>query len=320
MSPPTFSESTVDDLMHSAVAAVLSSGDLLRPSKGEIRDLTGVTLELTNPLARLSRSEGRGRLVSCLGELCWYLSGTNDTEFIAYYLSRRRDDDEDGLIHGGYGPRLFGGTHGGQVQYVIDLLRGSPDSRKAVVQIFDRNDVAEPHHDVPCTSTLQFLVRNDQLRMVVNMRSNDAYLGLPHDIFAFTMLQEMVARDLGLELGTYVHHAGSLHVYTADADRAQAFLDEGFQSTGPTMPAMPPGSPWTLVEQLLVAERSLRKQEDPASVVLPADPYWADLARVLAMLAMLKAGRGSEADAMIQSIETDAYALILRESAERFQQ
>ena len=121
-------------------------------------------------------------------------------------------------------------------------------------------------------------------------------------------------------VGTYVHHAGSLHVYTADADRAQAFLDEGFQSTGPTMPAMPPGSPWTLVEQLLVAERSLRKQEDPASVVLPADPYWADLARVLAMLAMLKAGRGSEADAMIQSIETDAYALILRESAERFQQ
>lgn len=305
--------------MHAAVEAVLSSGDLLHPSKGEVRDITGVTLELTNPLARLSRSEGRSRLVSCVGELCWYLSGTNDTNFIAYYLPRRQDDDEDGRIHGGYGPRLFGGTGPNQVQYVIDLLRGSPDSRKAVVQIFDQSDVAQPHRDVPCTSTLQFLVRNDELRMIVNMRSNDAYLGLPHDIFAFTMLQEMVARDLDLGLGAYVHHAASLHVYTADTDRAQAFLNEGFQSTEPSMPKMPAGEPWPQVRDLLVAERALRGKKDPLSVEMPGEPYWADLGRVLATFAMLKAGRASEADEIIQSIDNDVYRLALRESAERFQ-
>ncbi len=317
MSPLTFSESTVDDLMHSAVTEILSSGDVLNPSKGEIRDLTGVTLELRNPLARLSRSEGRGRLISCLGELCWYLSGTNTTEFIAYYLPRRLKDDEGGKIHGGYGPRLFGGAWDRQIRQVTERLRKSPHSRKAVVQIFDRRDLAEPHHDVPCTLTLQFLVRNGDLRMVVNMRSNDAYLGLPHDIFAFTMLQEMVARDLGLGLGNYVHHAGSLHVYTADVDKAQAFLQEGFQSTTPTMPAMPAGSPWPQATQLLAAEQALRCGGDPTTVTLPSDPYWADLSRVLAVFALLKSDRRLEVDDILRSMKTDAYSLGLSERAER---
>jgi thymidylate synthase len=37
--------------------------------------------------------------------------------------------------------------------------------------------------------------------MVTTMRSNDAYLGLPHDVFCFTMLQEIIARSLGREIG-----------------------------------------------------------------------------------------------------------------------
>lgn len=317
MPPPVFSEATIDDLMNAAVTEVLANGSRLRPTKGAIRDLTGVTLELTNPRARLSRSEGRGRLVSCLGELCWYLSGTNETAFIAYYLPRRREDDEGGIIHGGYGPRLFGEADGAQVAYVIDLLRSSPDSRRAVIQIFDRRDVSEEHTDVPCTSTLQFLVREGELRLVVNMRSNDAHLGLPHDIFAFTMLQEMIACELGLELGTYVHHAGSLHVYERDVDKAQAFLDEGFQSTGPTMPAMPAGSPWPHVEELLAAERLLR-YGDLESVTIPESPYWADLTRTLLIFANLKSGEPLSAKAVIESIQNASYSLLLAESAERF--
>lgn len=317
MPPHVFSESTIDDLMHSAITAVLSSGDRLNPSKGETLDLTGVTMELENPLARLSRSEGRGRLISCLGELCWYLSGKNDTGFIAYYLSQRLDDDEGGAIHGGYGPRFFDGTGGGQIPYAIELLRKSPDSRKAVVQIFDRADVAQTHKDVPCTLTLQFLVRKGELRLIVNMRSNDAYLGVPHDIFAFTMLQEMVARDLGLNLGAYLHHAGSLHVYTRKEARAKAFLDEGFQSSGPTMPPMPTGSPWAGVQELLAVESALREGADPACVRLPADPYWADLGKVLAVFALLNADRTSEAERVISSIDCDAYSLLLVEKTDR---
>jgi thymidylate kinase len=45
------------------------------------------------------------------------------------------------------------------------------------------------------------------------MRSNDIVLGFTYDIFAFTMFQEMMANELGLELGTYYHNVGSMHIY-----------------------------------------------------------------------------------------------------------
>ena len=67
--------------------------------------------------------------------------------------------------------------------------------------------------------------------MFTNMRSNDAFIGLPHDIFAFTMIQEIVARALKLEPGTYSHAVGSLHLYKTNRDAARKYLKEGWQST-----------------------------------------------------------------------------------------
>ena len=66
----------------------------------------------------------------------------------------------------------------------------------------------------PCTCTLQFLARGVKLDLIVYMRSNDVIKGLPHDIFCFTMLQEIAARRLSLEPGIYKHCVGSLHLYS----------------------------------------------------------------------------------------------------------
>ena len=60
---------------------------------------------------------------------------------------------------------------------------------------------------------MQFIVRCEELHLFVCMRSNDAFMGLPHDVFAFTMLQELVARLIGCELGHYHHFVSSLHLY-----------------------------------------------------------------------------------------------------------
>src|SRR5450759_4353018 len=116
-----------------------------------------------------------------------------------------------------------------QIDNVINLLKKKSESRQAVIQLFDASDIVEVHKDIPCTCTLQFLIRQRRLNMITNMRSNDAFLGLPHDIFAFTMLQEIIARTLGVEMGTYKHAVGSLHLYDKNRNSAQQFLDEGWQ-------------------------------------------------------------------------------------------
>jgi thymidylate synthase len=111
------------------------------------------------------------------------------------------------------------------------------------------------------------------------MRSNDIYRGFPADVFAFTFIQELLARALQLEIGTYNHFVGSLHLYDEDEGNARSYLDEGFQSPV-GMPAMPKGDPWQSVTWLLEAERAIRcGLPEPQKAGI--DDYWIDLTRLL---------------------------------------
>lgn len=133
------------------------------------------------------------------------------------------------------------------------------------------------------------MVRGRRLLMFTNMRSNDAFIGLPHDIFAFTMLQEMVARALRLEPGSYSHAVGSLHLYKANREAARRYLKEGWQSTV-VMPSMPKGRPWASIRKLLVAERAIRQGRNVNIGTLRLDRYWADLVRLLQIYWYFKRG------------------------------
>jgi thymidylate synthase len=284
-----FHGETLDDVMRSVVMEILSSGNQISSTKGANTELTGVLLEITNPRARLSRTETRGKPFSCLGELCWYLSKTNEVDFISYYISDYTRYSEEGVVFGGYGPRLFNHRGHNQMAHIIDILKRKPTSRQAVIQLFDANDIAEKHKDTPCTCTLQFMVRKGELQMMTSMRSNDVYKGLPHDIFCFTMLQEILARELDVELGTYKHAVGSLHLYNIDKEVAQRFLDEGWQSTERAMPPMPLGNPWHGIQVLLETEAIIRSGSSVSVLGLEGlESYWIDLIRLLEIYRCLK--------------------------------
>lgn len=280
-------ERTIDDLLMEVFQLLLKSKNTISPSKGPAVEEIGVLLELTNPLARISRTESRGLIFSCLGEFLWYLSKENKLEFIEYYIGLYKEyAEKDGTIFGGYGPRLFNMRNQGidQFKNIIELLRNKPDTRQAVIQLFDASDLIDKHEDIPCTCTMQFMLRRNRLHMFTTMRSNDAFMGLPHDIFAFTMIQEIMAKTLDVELGTYKHAVGSLHLYDKNRDKAKIYIDESYQSNIP-MPEMPPGDPWPSINQLLKVERDIRKMVTIDLSKLGVDPYWEDMIRLLQVYA-----------------------------------
>jgi thymidylate synthase len=287
-----FAEDTLDDLLRLVFESILRLGRHVKPTKGWNRELSGVLLELRQPQARLSRTETKGTVFSALGETLWYLAKSNKLEQITYYLpSYRRFSDDLHTLYGAYGPRLFT-MHGkfDQIQNVLVLLKRKPTTRQAVIQLFDAADITKERKDIPCTCTLQFLIREGRLHMITNMRSNDAYLGLPHDIFAFTFLQELLARSIGVRLGTYKHAVGSLHLYDSDRAKARQFLREGWQSTI-SMPSMPSGDPWPSVARLLSIEARIRQGEIVRLDSIRLPNYWADLARLLQIFANTKRNR-----------------------------
>jgi thymidylate synthase len=277
------SDRIFDDLLRKVLRKLLASKHRIEPTRGSARELIGVLLKLERPRARLSRSETRGRAFSCLGEFLWYLSGDNQLDFIRHYIKKYEDESEDKkTVYGGYGPRIFCQRGYNQLENVIALLHDHPTSRRAVIQLFNAEDLrATPRHsDIPCTCTLQFMVRGDKLHLIASMRSNDAYVGLPHDIFAFTMLQEVVARTLGVEVGLYQQFVGNLHLYDRDETAAQQYIDEGFQAAV-AMPSMPKGDPWASIRMVLRAEARVRAGETLEANDCGVDDYWADLIRLL---------------------------------------
>ena len=280
---------TLDDLCRKALPKLLNGADATLPSRDSAQERRGVLLELRNPRARLSRTETRGKLYSSLGELLWYLSGDNRLDFIEHYIPRYVEESEDEeTIRSGYGRRLFAHQSHNQVRSLIEALAPGPDSRpntrRAVLQIFEAEDTAKHHKEAPCTLALQFLLRNGRLHMMVTMRSNDAYLGLPHDVFCFTMLQEIIARSIEAEIGEYKQFVGSLHLYDRNRQEAEQFLAEGVQSTIP-MQSMPLGDPWPAIRLLLETEDRIRTGMRPKNSVFKLNAYWVDIVRLLQIFA-----------------------------------
>ncbi len=139
--------------------------------------------------------------------------------------------ESSGRFHGSYGERV-----GNQVQACIRKLKADPNTRQAIIQLWDwMRDNNPGKKDYPCTVALQLELVDDRLCMNVVMRSNDAWLGLPYDLFQFTQLQMTVARALAVPCGTYRHTTFSLHLYEQHwtlAEELHLPLHVSFQPVG----------------------------------------------------------------------------------------
>lgn len=306
-------KNTIDDVMRAVFENILSDGVPVETTRGPTKEILGTHIILNNPICRISRTESRGKIFTCLGELMWYLSGSDDVESIRYYISKYWDSSEsDGTINGAYGPRLFGTKNGiNQIENVIRLLKKRNTSRRAAIQLFDANDIAQPFIDVPCTVGIQFAIRNDSLDMFTFMRSNDARAGLVHDIFAFTMLQEMIAKTLGLNLGVYRHYAASLHIYTEDIPLIEAALKEGYAPSVPVMLAMPTEDLTNYLCSIVDAEKRIREGDIPDIDALRLSEYWKDVLRMLAIFRCKKDKDLPAARAIAGKLQNQSYRIYL---------
>ncbi len=269
---------TVADLFAQALA-VARNGEQASPRGMATREVLDVNLRLTNPRARLlltTIGSGSGRVLNpafAAAECVWILSGSDDP-WIFDYNGRLRKYADAGVLRGAYGPRMrrwSGRTD--QLARVVEILRADPDSRRAVIQLYDPSKDSAGHKDVPCTLSFRFHLRRGRLDMATTMRSQDVWTGMPYDLFTFTVLHELVTGWLGAELGEYHHHVDSLHIYDRDLDAADAM-------TGTlASPQMEPlSTPWIGFDQLLrqvkAGERSGHPGWDTVGAVMRSYRLW----------------------------------------------
>lgn len=231
----------LSNLMHHGLEAY--------PRGTTTKELLNYNITLADPRNRVITFQARKTSTKyLLGEFVWYLMGSNDPKGILPYakfwdgIRNSGDFDEypEGTINSNYGNRLFGKAEPssfweGRIQPInqwketIELLARDKDTRQAIMNIHVPSDRHVGNKDVPCTLTLHWFIRENRLSLIVNMRSNDVILGFTNDVFQFTMLQECMMLELretypDLQLGTYFHNAGSMHIYDRHFDMATKII------------------------------------------------------------------------------------------------
>src|SRR5262249_10880863 len=111
------------------------------------------------------------------------------------------------------------GAHGerlrDQLSVIVRLLRADPDSRRAVLQIWDAEaDLGVSSVDLACNTQAMFKVRGGKLNITVLNRSNDIIWGCDGaNAVQLSMLLEFMAARIGVEPGLYRQVSDSFHAY-----------------------------------------------------------------------------------------------------------
>jgi thymidylate synthase len=197
-------------------------------------------------------------LKSILHELIWFISGDTNIRYLCQNGVRIWDDwpfatysksaDYDGIDMkefaariasdadfaakwGDLGPvygyqwRFWPGPNGpvDQLRDVLEGIRSNPDGRRHIVSAWNPgyiDQMALP----PCHAFFQFYVADGKLSCQLYQRSADIFLGVPFNIASYALLLHMMAQDLGLQVGDFVHSLGDAHIYSNHTEQVRLQL------------------------------------------------------------------------------------------------
>lgn len=157
-------------------------------------------------------------------ELAWYKSKSLSVYDIPAPVPEiwKQVADENGYINSNYGWCIWSDDNYGQYWKVLNELRENPNSRRAVM-IYTRPTMWYDYNfngmsDFMCTNAVQYMIRDDELIAVVQMRSNDVVFGYRNDFAWQDHVVKLLGSALGITKTKIIWHVGNLHVYSRHFD------------------------------------------------------------------------------------------------------
>jgi len=152
-------------------------------------------------------------------ELQWYKSKSLNVNDIPGKVPEiwKQVADKDGYINSNYGWCIWSDENCNQYYKVYRELSINPESRRAIM-IYTRPTMHEDYckngmSDFMCTNNVQYLIRNDTLHAIVNMRSNDVVFGFRNDWAWQDYVASLLQNALNCKNRVIHWNVGSLHVY-----------------------------------------------------------------------------------------------------------
>lgn len=149
-------------------------------------------------------------------EALWMLAGANEVKFLAQFTENINNYSDDGrTLNGAYGYRWRNHWDNDQIEEVIQMLRKTPNTRRAVLSMWDpAYDLNVESKDLPCNTNIYFQMRQNALDMTVCNRSNDLVWGcLGANMVHMAVLHEYIATAIERPTGSYYQFTNNLHIY-----------------------------------------------------------------------------------------------------------
>lgn len=226
--------SNTHDLMSEMGRELSSYGAIVKPKHYQNKDIEGnedyITKEIICQQYCLTSMKDPEWLFIYTHDKDWA-----DAEFSERISSRpinpgkawelRKDLWEQFLVEGKfdytYSERMVG-----TIETLIKLLKYDPDTRKAVLPIFNGNwcndtDYYDSSCRIPCSMYYDFLIRENArgekvLHICYHQRSSDFIQHFGNDVYLAWRLMEYVAREVNIKPGYLYHTIDSLHAYKKD--------------------------------------------------------------------------------------------------------
>jgi thymidylate synthase len=211
---------------------IMTKGDKYAPRDMLVKEILSNTTVMDMRYPVVSIPERKMGYKFMAAEAAWILNGDNRIRNIEKYSKFIWQFSDDGeFYNGAYGPMIID-----QLTYVCDMLEQDRDTRQAVITIWRPNP--RPSRDIPCTTQLQFMIRDGKLHCFDTMRSSDAWLGWVYDVFNMSMISGyilLLLRDRAdrrgepykyenVTLGNLYLTAASHHIYEKHFEVSEKIL------------------------------------------------------------------------------------------------
>jgi len=225
-----------------------------------------------------------------LMEFVWMMAGESSPDWISQFNKRFVEyADANNItgkpqIHGAYGRRWRYHFNRDQIQMCVSMLKKDPTTRRAVIGMWNPMvDLNTIHNDLPCNTHIYLRVTDGELDFTVCNRSNDVIWGMTGaNAVHMTLLQELMANAIGVDVGVYRVFTVNAHVYT-ELPGVEEMLDTRDPcyvdySQWKHVPLL--GEQETLAEFLADCENYVKGKMTPAStrwmteVAIPVHELW----------------------------------------------
>lgn len=98
-----------------------------------------------------------------------------------------------------------------QIKHWIEVLKSTPNTNQAVLQVAQPSDYEL--EDPPCLRHIDMRIKENKLIFYPYFRSWDLWGGFPANLAGITVLQKMMADEIGVGIGPICASSKGLHLY-----------------------------------------------------------------------------------------------------------